>query len=132
MVFKNDAFTVGIGAQSVLFEVNDSYPGWSVYHPFISGVISDLGRELGEAKVTRCGVRYASIFPGFTKMSDALVFKIEDGLSDYRRVNDFVRTAFLIEDDIQLLLQIGENVQAHQRGRGDRVGLYMDIDASMS
>ncbi len=127
---SNDDFSVGVGPRSILFEVNGEYPGWKQYLPFIEDVLYKIVDSIQEAKVTRCGVRYASIFPDFLKMSDALVFRIEPNLPGYYQKNDFVRTTFQLMDGTQLLLQIGENVQTHQKGRGDRTGLYLDIDAS--
>lgn len=131
LIFHNDLYAVSVGRNVILFEILHQYPGWSAYFLFIKQVLEKAATSLGIESIVRCGVRYASIFPDFSKISDALNYETSFSLPEYRRVNDFVRTAF-VKDDIQLLLQIGENIQVHQKGRGNKQGLYLDIDASTS
>lgn len=129
--FSNDQYSVAVGRNVILIEIINEYPGWESYFTFIKDAFARVTPSWEITSILRCGVRYASIFPRYEKMSDALISSSSFDFEGYSRVNDFIRTVF-IKGQTQIMLQIGENFQVTQKGRGDKKGLYLDIDASQT
>lgn len=130
-LFQNEKYSVSVGKEVIAFEHVKEYTLWPNYFSFIQQQLQKVQEKGIIQKVHRVGLRYASIFERVNKASEALRFRLAYDLEGYRRVNDYVRTTFQ-KQNIHLLLQVGEHVKVNQRGRGQKEGLYIDIDASQT
>jgi uncharacterized protein (TIGR04255 family) len=63
--FEGESVRIGLGPQSINFNIKGTYPGWEKYYRKVSGAISKINRELnqnGSINYTRVGLRYINVF----------------------------------------------------------------------
>lgn len=128
-IFKNDDFSISFSTNSVFFENISEYKLWDVYFSFVKNCLSDIFEMQFISEIERCGVRYGSLLNGVNPIQALKsIPSIEVG-GNASILDNF--KAFFKTESGMLYLQMSPNAKI-QKNETQKIGLYIDIDASNS
>jgi len=129
-ILKNDDFSLSFSSNLVAFENISEYKYWRNYFPFIKGQLSTFFQLNIIEKISRIGVRYASLFEGKNRIDEVLNFMPGIPVDEYEQTFSLIRLD-LKKRYYNFHVQLANNAQAI-KGNKPISGAYIDIDGSFS
>ena len=127
-ILKNEDFSLSFGAGAIAFENVSEYKLWKNYFPFIKSQLNKFFALNIIDKISRIGVRYASVFNGNNKIEEALNFIPKIPIDDYEQSFGIMRLDFK-KAGYNFHVQLANNAKVKKNNKS-LSGVYIDIDSS--
>jgi uncharacterized protein (TIGR04255 family) len=126
-ILQNDEFSIAFSKNVVIFENLKDYPLWDIFFSTYKKVMNQY-LELGFIeKVTRVGVRFASVFDNNFDVSATFKYYPTFSIPQYEETLSLLNTV-LKQDRYSYRLQVSPNAKVEAKGK-QMSGIYIDIDA---
>lgn len=123
---RNDQYDLNVGPRVISLIKKEPYIGWDTYSKDIFNLLQQVSK-LGVVKsIERLGLRYINFFD--TDIFNKVDLKLLLGDKDFIKRDTYIKNTYE-ESGIQIILQLGNNVNYNKEGR-IKTGSLLDVDMS--
>lgn len=123
---KNEQYDLNIGPRVISLIKKEPYIGWDKYSEDIFNLFQQVSGVGVIKSIERLGLRYINFFD--TDIFKKVNLKLLLGENDFIKDDTFIKNTYR-ESGVQIVLQLGNNVNYNREGR-TKTGSLIDVDVS--